>query len=435
MTVRATRLTNFASLLSGETKVGRIAPGLYRYTQNDLTFEVAEVTPSSRGLFGWCECHVDGTDLPVASGEKNLRGANTPRDLARLATERSNIDGWRDFLEASRTSIVHDYLTGDPPVLAVPELMTPEDQWTIPGLWTGSMATTFAGFGEAGKSFSALAAGLTVSTGHCFLDGFEAQKTGPVLYLDWEDTGAVFNHRLSQLLKGLKRPPPKTLYHRAEAIPLWRSAAALQRHIFDEGIVAVVVDSVFRARGAEGDSFKPETTIRLYECLTGFGVPCLLIDHKTKDGKSKGPMGTGANLYALRLLWGVTSHPRATKDGMSITLDREKGNNCGPMAAIAWDLVFTEGDTAARFVRRDPSAVAFGIEATNAERLYSTLREAGLAGMTAKDLSERAGVPYASVGTTLKRMEGRVRKDGRVWLARVDHRQEEAFVEPEETPW
>jgi hypothetical protein len=402
----------------------RLAPGLYQFDDGEARIIVAEVEARGGSLYGLVECWWQGK--PVHWGRYDLQGPRTPGSMTKGCLETAGKGPWRELCPQVVWDVVHDHLAGDPLRTACPQLRPEEDAWLIRGLWRTAGATSLVGFGESGKSFLAQAAALTVCSGRAGFLGLAAKQKGPVGYLDWEGDAGEFDHRFAQLLAGANIDDPGTLKHRRERLPLHRSVTALQRHIADEGIVALVIDSVGYGRGGETQGDMQASTMLFYQAIAQLGLPSLLIDHRAKHAGAgdRTPLGAVSNYNSLRLLWLVT--PTETRAGVSLRLRCGKSNYGRKPSDLAWDLDFV-GD-AARFTPRNPQTVAAMEDMSLGERLFRLLLDAGLAGMGTADLVHESGSADGTVRKALARAkeEGRVLKRDGVWLAVPEDSQEVA---------
>ncbi len=405
--------------------MSRLAPGLYAYDSGDAKIIVAEVEARSGSLYGIVECYWQGK--PVHWGRYDLQGPRTPGSMTKGCQEQAPKGPWHDLCPLVVWEVVHDHLAGDPLRVAAPNLRPEEDAWLIRGLWRTTGATSLVGFGESGKSFLAQAAALTICTGRAAFLGLPAKQKGPVGYLDWEGDAGEFDHRFAQLLAGVNEKDPGTLLHRRERLPLHRSVTALQRHIADAGIIALVIDSVGYGRGGETQGDTQASTMLFYQAIAHLNLPTLLVDHRAKHASptDRTPLGAVSNFNSLRLLWLVT--PSETRTGVSLRLRCGKSNYGRKPGDLAWDLDFNEAS--ARFTPRNPQTIAALEDLTQGDRVYGLLLEAGLGGMTTGELAARAYLSDSAARAVLSKLkaDGRVLKRDKLWLAWVEERQEDVF--------
>lgn len=401
----------------------RIAPGLYQYDSGRSRLTVSNIEPRGGGLYAWIEVEAGGR--LVHAGRYDLQGPRTPPSIASAVSENDDEKkAWKEFVFNRIISIVHDHLAGDPPRKATPKLRSEEDAWLIRGFWRTAKATSLVGFGESAKSFLAQAAAVSVCTGRALLS-LAVRQAGPVLYLDWEGDDQEFDHRLAQLVAGMRMDPPDNLLHKRPGAFLHRSVLPLQRYIAQEGVVALIVDSVGYARSTDTGGDPQGPSMLMYQALDQLGIPALLVDHRAKHAKVTDytPLGAVANYNSLRLLWQVT--PSQTRTGMSIRLRCGKCNYGPRPNDLAWNLDFpSEGE--ARFTQRNPQTIAALEDLSLGERLHRLLLDAGLAGATTIQLCVDSLSSDSTVRKALSRLkeEGRVRKEGSVWIAVLEDRQE-----------
>lgn len=405
----------------------RIAPGLFEFTNGPVRLSVADVEAKGGELRAWVEVHEAGRRLHY--GDYNLRGPRTIASMAAACARATVKLDWNAWLSECCYEAIHDTLEGDPPVELTGEDSAPPG-WIVTGLVGSVGATSLVGFGRTGKSLLALAAGLTRCTGNSVWLGLEAER-GNVLYVDYEADLATHNWRVRQLTKGAGRPTPRGLYYINPRLPLARAVTSVARRAAEVQATLLIVDSVMLARG--GDAFGAETTLALYAALARIGIPSLLVDHRAKhaaENGDEGPYGSVAGFNSMRCAWGTKTIPVGGPEGggADIRLKNIKANNYGQLPDHAWQLRFTDGNRAARFLTVDPASILKGGEATVTDRIMGALRRVGYAGLSVREIAAEVGAAENTVRALLSKLKARDEAEqlGGRWVASSQNQQEVA---------
>jgi hypothetical protein len=176
----------------------------------------------------------------------------------------------------------------------IPELCSMElskHSHIVDGLIVENSLTLWAGRGGCGKSFLMMAMGVAVGTGRDFL-GLRCQQR-PVLYLDYEMTGASMRDRLELIAGGsvanlhiwgawCPDPPPLVSDPRLLSI-------AKQEKPF------IVIDPLRLAHRAEDENDSDDMTAVMADMrkLVQAGATCLFVHH---TGKSEGSASRGSSV-------------------------------------------------------------------------------------------------------------------------------------------
>lgn len=248
----------------------------------------------------------------------NLLAERTVESAAKLLANRAGGDSSIDFsamLMLITAKSVERYRGGLPPV----------DLTTVSGwrerprymLWPyveASGDTVMFADGGSGKSTLALIMAVCVATGVTLLPECRVDQTGNVLYLDWEADEQDHAERLAAIRAGvdpyLEIPEGAIMYKRMTA-SLSESVEELRKHIAQNQIKLVVIDSIGRARSGGGVE-SSEDTIKLFNAIRRLGTPTLCIDHMSKEGvfTERGgtrPIGSTYTHNNARLTWSVTA--------------------------------------------------------------------------------------------------------------------------------
>lgn len=198
--------------------------------------------------------------------------------------------------------------------------------------WISAAGTTVL-FGPPGsnKSMFALRLSLAVALGDEIF-GHKPIRSGPVMYLDFEDDRNPQEFRITAFAREMGMEPEDLkglVYHEKVTKNLKAASRRIRRLVRELGIVMVVVDSIGRARG--GDVSASDVTIKMFESLAQLRVPVLAIDHMTKeenkrvwtntyDAREAMPIGSVYTQASTRLGWFMNVLPDST--------DTHKKYNC-----------------------------------------------------------------------------------------------------------
>ena len=186
------------------------------------------------------------------------------------------------------------------------------------------------GPGGTGKSLLALAFALSITSGKTVL-GSRPMRSGPVVYIDYEDTQTVHERRLAALMEGLgmTETPEFPIVHVKPRQSIAKMRRDLRTYIRKYNPALVMVDSVGLGRG--GDANGSEDTIRFFATLNKLGVPVLAVDHMTKDdvrgGKMMTPYGSVYTVNSVRLAWAVKAAEASQENVRYLNMVQTKRNN------------------------------------------------------------------------------------------------------------
>lgn len=274
--------------------------------------------------------------------------------------------------------------------------------------------TLLYGPGGVGKGWIAVGLAASVALGLPFA-GFETQQAN-VLYCDWEDGFDVFLDRVGAISAGLSVKPPENIHYRECYGSLREQTHQLARHVAEEHIGLLVVDSVEMAAATSGEQATYEDRARgLFEALramrAGLTRPLavLLIDHVSEAGRqqSKGaskPYGSVFKTNWSRLAWEVRKQQDAEDLTSHLGLYQWKSNHTATMSAlglcIEWDDPFEpDSVTISSDEVGDYEELASRLGAR--DQIKAVLVRSGA--LPPKEIAELSGLPVNRVRVTLHR--------------------------------
>ena len=255
-----------------------------------------------------CELTIVSTD-PVNGGEYYsgrllLIGPNSLRDVAKHCTEYDPDTDWTSMLGQVRKMSRERYRSGAPLVdLRTVDTSQISKYLVYPLMYDHAISQIY-GHGETAKSALALILAVAIASGKEVF-GFEAENTGPVIYVDFEDDEETHAERLQALCRGADLDLAEVpIYYKRCATSLKEAARDLRRQVSELEACAVIIDSVGMACG--GDPNEAGAIIAALTAARSLGVPVLVIHHLPKDAKDKTkPYGSVYASNEVRLSWHV----------------------------------------------------------------------------------------------------------------------------------
>lgn len=289
-------------------------------------------------------------------GRLLLLGPGARRDVVNHLVRRDESIDWQGVLEQICTLALRRYREGEPAI----------DLWSAdlggvgryllrPFVFDDALNIVY-GSGDSGKSLFCLAIALAVASGE-EVAGMVAERTGPVLYLDWEDSPQTHQERLRGLASGTGvHLGEGAVIYRRMAASLKESAREIRKDIGRHRVAMVIVDSIGMACG--GDPSDASAIIQTMVAARSFGVPVVGIHHISKDAKDKSnPYGSVYATNEARMSWFVEAE-RANNQ-LSSVLTNYKANRGARHERQAFRFTFTEDEREA-IERIDVTSLTFG---------------------------------------------------------------------------
>jgi hypothetical protein len=362
-------------------------------------------------------CGLPGTrsaDGHLHNARFNLSGGTARSSLAKVLAKRANTDDvdWEDLLEDFCRRVMAAEREGDP-VQLVGALPVPVGEtYRLAPVLPANQTTILYGEGGVGKSTIAAVAAVSIETGVAVIEGW-IPRQAPVLYLDWEGGRDSINRRVRGVAIGAYIPRVVTIRYldcrRRGA--LYTFAEDIARLVEQEGIGAVVVDSVGMASGtsAEGADAN-EGAIRLFSAFGYLATTILAVDHVSKaeaetPNRAARPYGS---IYKTNLAR-ATFELRRTKtgDGSSVLgLYNTKANDADTLAPMSLRVTHDD-DGAIRYERLEALPAELTGPLSQADRIAAFLMDDHF---TSDQLAELTGIAENSVRSVLSRHKRRFSK-------------------------
>ena len=179
------------------------------------------------------------------------------------------------------------------------------------------------GMGGTAKTYISLKMALAV-IGHGDFLGIKPEKSGKVLFIDYEASFSTINHRLKQLAGG-EFPPNMIRYLSPKGSPIHEMRKTVKRMVQKNEISLIIIDSAALACGGRPE--EAETATRFFNALAEIGVTVLLIAHEAKGSEGKYPFGSIFFWNCARRIWNVQATQEQEDRLLEVGLMHRKANN------------------------------------------------------------------------------------------------------------
>ena len=413
---------------------GRLTPTTYVwYLGSRYVISFDRVHENSRGMLAEVEVRLKKDNLLLHNEwQLNLKAEQSTSRFAQKINRRDNLNGemdWEGWFKTIVNRTITSYRDGDPPVkLAAQQEVVPG--WLLKDFVIDRGPTMFIGAPGTTKSALTLGIGTALTSGDSRVVRAEPLRTGPVLMADWELDAGIHRHRLGGMLRWLDLPPTAAddLHYKRMQGPLRSAADSMAKYIEKEGIIAVIIDSVGKARGTDPND--PLGAIDIFSSLDLLGVPGILVDHAGRQqtrSKRKDGMGAIYNDAYVRMAWTMEAVEMTDRTGVIATnwknsFGRKRGTR-------TWAVVFEGNDMeiskmrfdkgqearAARIDDEDRVAMWQHIKAYLGRNGASTVREIADALNTTTD-SVRSTLNKRSMADPETGTVAHFEKQGRKWV-------------------
>lgn len=395
---------------------------------------VSKLRRGSSGLTGYVEVEysrprADGGGMLLLAGEKLNLSSGRERSMFvnRIAKRHEGVD-WLNVVDSVCIEVQRRDDEGEPVVL-IGNLPRPIDGgWVVQDFLERNQSHSLYGDGSLGKSWIALALGVSVMTGVEILPGYRPFGRGGVVYVDFETDYQTMNERVKQIARGAGIAPPDIPYLRLDlpfADCLERVLTVCQEH----AATLVIVDSVEAAMAGSGDhgGGMNEGPARMNQALRRLRRTSLLIDHvNAEQAKNRGLAGKAYGSIFKRNWVRLSYELKATREvargePAHLGLFCAKRNNGAPFEPVG--LRWTVNDEVCTWDREPISADEFGEALPSHARIALFLQEHG--DTVVGDIAEGLEIPRGTVSAALKRNPSLFeRLPGGLWHLRDDDEEE-----------
>ena len=251
-------------------------------------------------------------------GRLLLMGPRSRADVRVALEKRDPNPDWGGMLEQVVTLSLRRYREGAPAVDLWTDDLGDAGRYLVRPFLFDDAVNIVYGSGDSGKSLFTLLLAVAVASG-AEVAGLVPERTGPVLYLDWEDSPQTHQERLRGLCGslGVELGAGAVSYRRMDA-SLTESAREVRKDIARFGASFVIIDSLGMACG--GDPSDASGIIRAMLAARSLGVPVLAIHHIGKDVKDKStPYGSVYASNEARMSWLIESERTGSRLDMVLT--------------------------------------------------------------------------------------------------------------------
>lgn len=274
-------------------------------------------------------------------GRLLLMGPRSRADVRVALEKRDPEPDWGGMLEQVVTTSLRRYREGAPAVDLWADDLGDGGRYLVrPFLFDDAVNINY-GSGDSGKSLFTLMLAITVASG-AEVAGLVPERSGPVLYCDWEDSPTTHQERLKGLCSslGIYLAPGQMIYRRMDA-SLTESAREVRKDIARFGAALVVIDSLGMACG--GDPSDAAGIIRAMLAARSLGVPVVAIHHIGKDVKDKStPYGSVYASNEARMSWLIESERTGSR--LDMVLTNHKANRGARHERQSYRFEFQEDD-------------------------------------------------------------------------------------------
>lgn len=379
--------------------MGRLPSGLgwrYAWPAAGIALALDRVIDRRGRMEAELTVYTEGDDLPpVLHGPVRVDMLSTRDRMVQVQYLQKRLDlaAWPDILETAFRLAVEGYRAGEPLERLMDPLPDDAADYAIDPLLVAGDPTLIFGEPGKGKSWLALMAALALDIGPGAPYPFRVVQQHRVLYLDYEWRRRPHHWRATML--GATPEGCGIYYHRSDR-SLISGIDGLRRHVRDEGITYLVIDSIAAALG--GDPMDASLVIPFGNAVRSLGVGSLWIGHPPKNGDAKTVFGSQFWTAQIRSGWQVERAADLPPNVIKMALHHRKANDI-PEAAqpLAFRLDFEAGKATCRAVDFE-HAPEFQDSRPPRARVLTVLAQGSA---SAADIASATGVPLAEVKKAL----------------------------------
>lgn len=334
----------------------------------------------------------------------NLRSPRGKGDVAKALGDRDDGFPWVDAIEVVATIGIREWRAGGP-IVPLTSVDAPERlNYLIDRLCPEGETTIVFGDGESGKSMFAMFCAVSVATGVPLPRGLGPERSGNVLYLDYESDVMEHARRLRRISAGLGTGVPDNVFYRECHRPIEEDAVMLAREVAERDISFIVIDSLAPACGDDPSS--PGVAIATMNALRSLGGTRLAIGHVNRVDRDKPAANqtTFGSIFwrnAARAMWQLIRDQDAAIGAAPFALFNRKNNND---LREKWPigLAYTFGDQTIGIEAYDVRADGVLAEGASTQaRIRDALKRGAL---DTNELAEMVGVEANVIRNTCQRM-------------------------------
>ena len=283
---------------------------------------------TSEGVKGELTVTQNGTKYHWSSW--NLASASARTSLVKILDGLNPEVPWRAHFEEAAFRFTMKAREGEPLKVLTGQLDTAATEVLLPGWFYAGLSTLLYADGDTGKSMTALAFCVAMSTGRSLPAGLTPTRSVHAAYLDWETSESITNERLRFLANGFGIPPPPVLYKHMTR-PLVEEIGPLSMELAHRKVGLVVIDSkMFAVRSGDGAAFHEPITAFYNACRLFSPAAVLVLNHITnadaRTGSSARPFGGAFAFNGPRVVW-EAKRDHTIEDATAIVFTNTKANH------------------------------------------------------------------------------------------------------------
>lgn len=270
-------------------------------------------------------------------------------------------------------------------------------RWLLEPWIEESSANLLYAKGGIGKTYLTLRMALSVVTGGRIFNS-KPTLTGQVLFIDYENSGSTFRHRLDRLSKSVPGFSPTTLdhchYYDPKGVPLHIIKDDVAKFVRDNDIKLVIIDSAAPACG--GPPEDAAVAAQYFASLRVIGSTSLTVAHESKMGGGATAFGSVFWTNFSRNIFYLESIDDQQGDIRKLVLRHRKYNN----GSLRKDYYFTMKNALEAMVYEESLLIP---KKTNKDHVIECLRRNGE--QTIKQISDSEMINQGTVKNILRELK------------------------------
>lgn len=294
------------------------------------------------------------------------------------------------FIDAWKTDSLSNIVKASSIIIESP-------RWLLEPWLEESSANLLYAKGGIGKTYLTLRMALSIVTGGRIFNS-KPTVTGQVLFIDYENSGSTYRHRLERLSKSVPDFGPTTLdqchYYDPKGVPLHIIKEDVAKFVRENDIKLVIIDSAAPACG--GPPEDAAVAAQYFAALRVIGSTSLTVAHESKMGGGTTAFGSVFWTNFSRNIFYLESIDDQQGDIRKLVLKHRKYNN----GSLRKDYYFHMKNALEAMVYEEALLIP---KKTTKDFVIEYLRQNGEA--TAKNISDRELLPLSSVKNAIKELK------------------------------
>jgi len=309
---------------------------------------------------------------------------------------------WAEIIEQASSIVLERIRAGEPLQWLSTDIELQPTEYLIGPLMPLNQITTVFGLPGSMKSYTAILSCIlsTLPWHDNNLEFKVPEKSHLALYLDWESSYDLVNHRLTKTQTGHDLPLIKLPYRHC-ALPLADDIEQIKKMAIDTNAKFLIIDSLGGACG--GDIYAPEPALRFFGALRTIpDITTLILAHTSKElSKEKTILGTVYFWAYSRMIWETKSSQEPGQNEVTIGLFNRKANEDQLHIPLGLRFIFTP-DTVN--VMRADVKESFLEQLSLTQQIKEVLKGGAL---SLAEIAEATGTKKDVLSMTLSRMKSK----------------------------